>query len=165
MKQDNRNHNPVLSGTKLEFFYGILTLWESAKSPKVVNNFKSAEVKQFLSQTDSRGIVKLLVTADQNKKCTGCRYSLYVNDSKKNIGLSLLYHLRNAFAHNNIELCDQRHLIIINHIWKGKTKLQTKIPFSILKELIETIRGNFNPTPIDNIKKKNQIKRKQTKSK
>lgn len=144
MKSDYRNPNPVLSGKKLGFFYSILTLWESSAEKKVVNNFKSTEIKSFLNKRDSRNVTILSVQTDRNNKrklSCNCRYTLYVKDTKDNIGLSLLYHLRNAFAHNDIKLSDCGNIIHITHIYKGTLKLKTTIPFGVLKELIETIRG------------------------
>lgn len=151
MNLDTRNPFPVLTGAKLELFYSILTLWESGKQPKVVNNFKSMAVKRFLAKRDSHGKTVLTISTDKTKKCVGCKYILYLNDSKQNKGLSLLYHLRNAFAHNDITLSNQGQLIHINHVWKGVLKLKTIISFKVLKELIETIRGQ-QITPIENNK-------------
>lgn len=108
-------------------------------------------VKRFLAKRDSHGKTVLTISTDKTKKCVGCKYILYLNDSKQNKGLSLLYHLRNAFAHNDITLSNQGQLIHINHVWKGVLKLKTIISFKVLKELIETIRGQ-QITPIENNK-------------
>ena len=161
MKQDTKNPNPVLNGAKLEFFYGILSLWESGEENKVIKNFKTKEIKRFLARRDSNGVIILFLSTDKNKKCENCKYKLYINDTKNNIGLSLLYHLRNAFAHNDIQLSDQDRLININLVWKGVLKLKTKIPFIVLKELIETIRGQHNLTSEE--PKKNKHKKQKSK--
>ena len=91
MKQDTKNPNPVLNGAKLEFFYGILSLWESGEENKVIKNFKTKEIKRFLARRDSNGVIILFLSTDKNKKCENCKYKLYINDTKNNIGLSLLY--------------------------------------------------------------------------
>lgn len=153
MEAGNKSPIPVLSGAKLEFFYSILTLWESGEKNKVVKNFSSAEITRFLSQTDSRGITILHFTTDKNKRRHDCKYELYLLNSKRNIGMSLLYHLRNAFAHNDIQLCNNGNDIFINHTWGETLKLKTTISFKVLKELIETIRGLHNLTPQEKRKK------------
>lgn len=161
MKTDTRMSTPVLSGTKLMFFYGILTLWESPVEDKVVKNFSSSEIKRFLARRDSRGKLILFLTTDPNKSDSNHNHELFLKDSKQNQGLSLLYHLRNAFAHNDIQLSNDGEQVIINHSWKGILKLKTKVRFKILKELIETIRGQHNLT--EDEKKKKYTKKKKHK--
>ena len=152
MKQDTRNPKPILSGTKLEFFYSILTLWESGKENKVIKKFTSAEIKKILARTDPHGVNILSFSTHRNKKNYNSKYELYIKDSKNNQGLSLLYHLRNAFAHNNITLSNNGRNVHIQHVCKDVLKLKTKIPFTILKELIETICEKHNLTVIENNK-------------
>lgn len=153
MKADTRSPKPVISGAILEFFYSILTLWESGVKDKVVKDFKSAEINRFLSRTDSRGASFLHFTTDKNKRVGNCKYELYVLNSKSNYGMSLLYHLRNAFAHNDIQVRNGGTDIFIEHSWKGVLKLKTTISFKVLQELIETIRGMHNLTPQEKQKK------------
>lgn len=153
MKVGNKSPIPVLSGVKLEFFYSILTLWESGEKNKVVKNFKSAEIKRFLARSGPRGVTILHFTTDKNKRRQDCKYELYVLDSKDNQGMSLLYHLRNAFAHNDIQLCNNGNDIFIHHTWGGTLKLKTTMSFKVLKELIETIRGQHNLTQQEKQKK------------
>lgn len=140
---DKRNPVPVLSGARLQFFYGILTLWESNARNKVINDFRSKEVNKFLSRTDSNGLKILSLSTDKKKTNLNCRYRIYLLDTKSNLGLSLLYHLRNAFAHNDIKLVkyNKKTCISIHHVWKGTTRLETIVPFKVLKELIDIIRG------------------------
>ncbi len=145
MKTENKSSKPVLSGIKLEFFYSILTLWESGEKNKVIKDFKSAEVKRFLARLDSRGVRVLFLNTDINKKDFNHKYELYFTNPKGNQGLSLLYHLRNAFAHNDIQLIDNSN-IFINHIWSGTLRLKARISFKVLKEFVETIRGQHNLT-------------------
>lgn len=152
METDNRTSKPVLSGTKLIFFYSILTLWESPEKNKVVKDFKSSEVKRFLARKDARRKQLIFIKTDINKCDYNHKYEIYLLDSKNNKGLSLLYHLRNAFAHNDIQLSNNNDIRIV-HYWKGVLKLKTKIPFKILKELVETIRGQHNLTEDEKRKK------------
>lgn len=159
MKIDTRNYQPVLTGAKLEFFYSILTLWESAVSNKVVKQFTSAEIKRFLGKVDSHGNRILYFNTDINKRCPNCKYELYLKDTKRNLGLSLLYHLRNAFAHNNIELAGNGNIIKIQHNYKNTLTIKTTISFKILKELVETLRGLHNLTPQQKKKKYPKIKK------
>lgn len=160
MKVDSRNPKPVLNQQKLNFFYSILTLWES-DAVKTVKKFNSAEIKRFLARTDYHNVKILQFYTKINAKPDGSKYRLYINDTKHNLGLSLLYHLRNAFAHNNIEVIDTRkEMIRIELIWKGSLKIRTTIPFSILKELIETIWGLHNLKPEEKTKKYPKSKKK-----
>lgn len=144
MKTDTRSPVPSLSGAKLAFFYGILTLWESGEQNKVIKNFNSSEIHRFLSRLDSNKKRILCIKTDLNEKSPECKYELYLRNTKKNIGLSLLYHLRNAFAHNCIQQINNGQIIYIENYWRGKLNLKTRIPFPILKELIETIQGKHN---------------------
>lgn len=162
MKAHYKSSKPVLQYGKLDFFYSILTLWESDDEPKVVKNFSSSEIKQFLA-CSKRGHKILSVTTDKNKICDSI-YEIYVNKTKDTIGLSLLYHLRNAFAHNDIQLVDNK-IIIIHHEWQGITRLKTRIPFDILKGLIETMRGKHNLSPEDRDKDKKEKKKPKKKGK
>lgn len=159
MKTDTRSSTPVLSGPRLDFFYAILTLWESPEENKVIKDFNSTEVKRFLERKDSHGRLYLSYTHDLKKSLPNHRYQLYLKNSKNNLGLSLIYHLRNAFAHNDINLSNNGNLIIINHEWKNVLKLKTTIPFKILKELIETIRGQHNLTEEEKKKKPKKNKK------
>lgn len=161
MKTDTRSSTPVLVGNKLAFFYSILTLWESPDNNKVVKDFNSSEIKRFLNHPESSGKKLLYITHNINKTDYNCKYFLYVNNSKKNIGLSLLYHLRNSFAHNDIQLSDNGMTIVIHHEYNGVLKLKTKIPYKVLKYLIETIRGKHNLTEEE--KKQKPSKRKKHK--
>jgi|GEM_PF-3084946 hypothetical protein len=161
MKPDNRNPQPILREDKLAFFYAILTLWESGEDNKVVKNFGSREIKRFLEKRDSNGSQILFFKTDINKKCFNCKYEIYVKDSKRNYGMSLLYHLRNAFAHNDIQLDNEKRIIRIHHTWKNSVRLKTTIPFKVLKELVETIRGQHNLTEEE--KKKRIRKNKKSK--
>ena len=160
MKQDNRNPQPVLSGAKLDFFYSILTLWESGEANKVIKNFNSSEIKRFLARRDSHGVEILFFKTDPNKKNPNSKYELFVKDTKRNNGLSLLYHLRNAFAHNDIQLTNNGNDIVINHSWNGVLKLKTTLPFKVLRELVETIRGQHLLTPEEKKKKTPNKKKK-----
>lgn len=153
MKTATKNSKPVLFGTKLTFFYGILTLWESSEENKVVKNFKSSEINRFLDRRDSKGKRVLFIKTDLNKNDLNHKYELYLKDSKKNQGLSLLYHLRNAFAHNDIQLSNDGREVLINHEWKGVCKLKTRISYKVLKELVETLRGEHNLTEEEKKKK------------
>lgn len=145
MKQNTRSSKPALTGKKLDFFYSILTLWESNDPSKVVKDFRSTEIKRFLSQIDSKKRKVLFFTTDPKAKdrCS-CKYSLYIVNSKDSQAMSLLYHLRNAFAHNDISVLTNRELIFIEHRWKNELRLKAFISFKVLKELIETIRGEHN---------------------
>lgn len=160
MKVDTRSPVPTLTGAKLEFFYGILTLWESPEQNKVIKDFKSSEIKRFLGQLDRKGNLVLFLKTDINTNCPNCKYELYVNNTKNNTGLSLLYHLRNAFAHNKIQILENGNMVCIENYWKGKLKLKTRLPFSVLKELIETIRGMHNLTIEEKKKKYSKPKKK-----
>lgn len=162
MKVDNRNSKPELEDEKLAFFYSILTLWESGEENKVVKNFKSSEIKRFLDRRTNNGNKILFFTCDPNriKKNEDAVYTLYVKDTKRNRGLSLLYHLRNAFAHNYINWIESDGMIIIDYKWQDDLKLKTKIPFSILKNLIETIWGKHNLPPEEKKKKTNNNQKK-----
>lgn len=157
MKVDNRSSKPILSGSLLDFFYGILTLWESPEENKVLKDFNSAEIKRFLAREDNKGMKTLFFTSDANKKDYNHKYELFVKNSRNNQGLSLLYHLRNAFAHNDIQMINGKD-IYIRHEWNGILKLKTTISFKVLKEFIETIRGEHNLTEEE--KKQKQLKRK-----
>ncbi len=51
-------------------------------------------------------------------------------------------------------------MVCIENYWKGKLKLKTRLPFSVLKELIETIRGMHNLTIEEKKKKYSKPKKK-----
>lgn len=153
MKNATKSSIPVLSGKILTFFYKVLTIWESSEEKKVIKDFNSSEIRRFLIRKDSRGKQILFFSTDLNKTDFNHKYALYLRNSKKSKGLSLLYQLRNAFAHNDILISNDGKQIIINHEWKGVCKLKTKIPFTVLKELVETIRGEHNLTETEKKKK------------
>lgn len=145
MRQKYRSPKPILKDTKLEFFYSILTLWESEVVNKVVKDFRSVEVKSVLSKTDSSKRRQLLFSTEFNDKHkVNTKYELIVRDTKGSQAMSLLYHLRNAFAHNDIVVLENNSTIFIEHRWKGELKLKANISFNLLKLLIETIRGEHN---------------------
>ena len=159
MKAAYKPSIPVLSGSKLEFFYSILTLWESDDENKVVKDFKSSEIKRFLARKNSQGKRILFITPDSNRYDDSCTYRLFVDAGKYGQAKSILYHLRNAFAHNDISLSHKGSIIEIEHTWQGKLKLKTSIPFNVLKELVETIRGEHNLTPEEKKKKPTKTKK------
>lgn len=144
MKIARKSSTPILSGEKLEFFYSILVRWESSEEPKVIKNFSSAEIKRLLARADSQGKKVLYLSIDPNKKDFNHKYELYLKNSKRNIGESLLYHLRNAFAHNDIQLIPGKNEVFINHEWGGGVKLKATISYKVFKELVETMVGKHN---------------------
>lgn len=152
---DRRNPVPVLTGSKLKFFYEILTLWESGVQNKVVNNFKSKKVKRFLARTDSNGIRILSFKLKLNEQHSNCKYEISISDVKHNYGLSLLYHLRNAFAHNNIRLNDKGE-ICIDHKWQGSWRIKARVSSEVLKEFIDILTGICDESKRDNKKLKSK---------
>lgn len=152
---DRRNPVPVLTESKLEFFYGILTLWESGVRNKVVNNFKSKKVKRFLARKDSKGVAILSFKSNVNEQHSNCKYELSISDVKHNYGLSLLYHLRNAFAHNTIRL-NGKGEICIDHKWQSSWRIKARVSSEVLKEFIDILTGTCDESKRDNKKSKSK---------
>ncbi|MBD5355516.1 MAG: hypothetical protein HDR88_00680 [Bacteroides sp.] len=156
MKGDSRSPIPILKEDKLNFFYSILTLWESGKEPKIIKNFTTAEIIRFKDKRDKNGHL-ILTFSDFNKKDSLQLSEIRFNNVKNNKGLSILYHLRNAFAHNLIFLENNGRILHIENEYRGKKQLQALIAYDVLKELIEILLGKHNLS--------GQEKKKRTKNK
>lgn len=143
MKGDSRLPYPVLKDEKLDFFYSILTLCESPKKPKIVNNFNSAEIKQLKNKKDKKGY-PILRISDIGDKTPLQLSEIRFRDVKRNKGLSILWHLRHAFAHNRINLNENGRVLYIENRYRGVVKLKAMIAYDVLKELIEILIGQHN---------------------
>lgn len=143
MKDDSRLPYPVLKDEKLAFFYSILTLWESGKKPKIINNFKSEAVSQLKKRKDNKG--DFIIRFSDFKENDPLKPSeIRFKDVKRNKGLSILSHLRHAFAHNRITLEENGRILHIKNEYGGVTKLQAIIAFDVLEELIDILIGKDN---------------------
>lgn len=145
MKGDSRPPTPILKNEKLDFFYSILTLWESGKEPKIVKNSNSKEIRRFKKRRDKKGHM-ILTFSDFNRKEPLHLSEIRFRNVKDNQGMSILYHIRNAFAHNRIFLEKNKRILRIENEYKGQKNLQAIIAFDVLKELIETFLGKHNLT-------------------
>lgn len=154
MKGDPRLSYPVLKDEKLEFFYGILTLWESGKDPKIINNFKSEGVTQLKKRKDNKGH-PILRFSDFNDKNPLQLSEIRFKDVKGNKGLSILSHLRHAFAHNRITVEENGRILHIKNEYRGDIKFNAVIAFDVLKDLMETLTKQDN-----NVSKENKNKTK-----
>lgn len=131
----------TLSEGQLIFFHKILTLCESGKNPKVVRDFRHIEVKQFRERKRQLQIEDIDTKNQQSSKSI----ILFRND-KGNQALSLLWHLRHAFAHNRILRDGNSQLLQIRNEYNGETKMKAIVQFCVLKELVEIILGEHNLT-------------------
>lgn len=143
MKGDSRLPYPVLKDEKLDFFYNILTLCESPKKPKVVNNFNSAEIRQLKNKKDRKGH-PILRFSDISDKSSLQLSEIRFRDVKRNKGLSILWHLRHAFAHNRINLSEDGEVLHIENKYREVVKFKAMIAYDVLKELIETLLGQHS---------------------
>ncbi|MDE6770649.1 MAG: hypothetical protein K2J78_13075 [Muribaculaceae bacterium] len=143
MKGDSRLPYPVLKDEKLDFFYSILTLCESPKKPKIVNNFNSAEIRQLKKKKDKKGHLTLRFS-DIGEKTPLQLSEIRFRNVKGNKGLSILWHLRHAFAHNRINLSEDGEGLHIENEYRGEVKFKAMIAYDVLKELIETLLGQHN---------------------
>jgi len=158
MKTDTRNPVPSLPDVQLRFFYGILTLWESGVEDKVKKNFTTKEIKSFLARKDSNGNPVLVIDTEKRRKGKLALSELRYINTKSNKGLSLLYHLRNAFAHNRIVLDLNSRILHIRNEYNGAVKMEGRIAFDVLKEFVETLQGKHD-FPVKSHKTKKKIKK------
>ena len=147
-----RNLNPdvpLLDGNIVVFFYEILVNWELNKKSngdrlKDIKKFNSAEIKRFLNRVDSSGNKEIYLNKTPDDTEAYRASEIRFIDSQKNKSLSLLYHLRNAFAHNDISYDIESNVININHFYKKKLRIKGSISFNLLLELVETIFGKYD---------------------
>lgn len=152
---DNRVPESNLSQSQLRLFHRILTRFESPASPKAVKDFRSIEVSQLIKKYQTKKGEKLYLDEPLDSR-TPLRISEIRFNHNSSKAYELIANLRNAFAHNRIQLdSNDSSILLIDNVHQNKVKMKGKIKFDTLKKLMETILGDHNLS--DN--EKNKIKK------
>lgn len=147
----------TLSEGQLKFFHKILAICESGKEPKVVRDFRYVEVKRFCERKRQLQIEDIDTKSQLNSKS-----KILLRDDKGNKALSILWHLRHAFAHNRIIRNGNTQFLQIRNEHNGVVKMKANVQFGVLKELVEIFLGEHNLTDIEkkSIEKEKRKKKK-----
>lgn len=141
--QHLRSSTPALKGKMLEFFYEIMVLCECDIKPYIANNFNSPIIKDYLLSKDRKNNPILVISSniydDRPLRISELRFK-----KGNNIGISLLYNLRNAFAHNRITIEKDTEILVIENYYGKRLMMRGRIKYKVLKEFIDLLLGRTN---------------------
>lgn len=157
-KRLERLPNSILETEHLRFFHKLIVAIENDKEmkDKIVKNFSNFEVKNIINK-GKQNIYSITINPLDYPSQIGYD-ELRFTDNKNNKAFSLLYHLRNAFAHNRVQLEEESMQLMFQDEYKKKINMVGKCNFLKLKYLVETILGEHNMTEEEKkmYKKKNR---------
>ncbi len=167
-KRLDRKSNSTLEDAHLRFFHKLIVAIENDKEikDKIVKNFSNLEVKNIINKGKQNSYSITINPLDYPSHIGYDEFRF--TDNKNNKAFSLLYHLRNAFAHNRVQLEKETLQLMFQDEYKKKINMVGKCNFLKLKYLVETILGEHNMTEEEKkmYKKKNRNnKRKQSNQK
>lgn len=118
-------------------------LWEKhiSKDETCASKNKNKKLKQFF-QDDNLINYYVTNTKDMAQKKVKIN-EIYFTDSGKNVGSSLMKHLRNSIMHGEYEILNDNDGIYINfrdRYQKKKITMNGKIKLNILKKLIDCFK-------------------------
>ncbi|MDE6753294.1 MAG: hypothetical protein K2J82_01630 [Muribaculaceae bacterium] len=163
-KRLDRKSNSTLEDAHIKFFHKLIVSIENNKKikDKIIKNFSHSEVKNIINNEDNDYFI--LINPIEYSDCL-VNDEIRFTNHKRNKAYSLLCHLRNAFAHNRIQVEDGSGQLIFQDEYNKIINMVGKCSFQKLKYLVETILGEQKMTQgeIQEYKKKNKRKRKQSK--
>lgn len=165
VKRIDRLSYSTLEPKHVDFFHKLVVAIENDKKvkEKVIKNFNNFEVTNLINEDRPESITINPLDYPAAIRSDEVRFT----NHKGNKAYSLLCHLRNAFAHNRIQVFAEDGKLIFQDEYNKKINMIGECSFAKLQYLVETILGEHNMTQeeIRNYKKRSKKNKRNLKKK